>query len=133
MNLKNITWKSLYTHFTSWKNISLFEKALLISAFITCGMFLIVSVPSQMPSDPGLFSDTHPLLESAFMAWIIPLGSFGLFLMRMGLYPGNENAGLWGGVWTLAFANTFFWAFVFWFVARMIKLIKSKITSSSKK
>ncbi len=133
MNLKNLTWKSFWKHFSSWKNVSLFEKAFLVSAVITCAMFFIVSVPSQTATLPGPFSEMHPLLESAFLAWIIPLGMFGLWLLKMDLYPGSEDTRLWGGIWTLAFANTFFWAFVLWFVVRMVKLIKSKITTLKKK
>lgn len=133
MNLKNFTWKSFREHFSSWKHISLFEKSFFVSALITCAAFLMVMLPATHP-DPSDFSNelSPQFLESAFMAWIIPLGLFGFFLLRIGLYPGNEDTGLWGGVWTLAVANTFFWAFIFWIVARVAKIVLAKIAALKK-
>lgn len=130
MNLKNFTRKSFWEHFSSWKRVSLFEKSFFVSALITCAAFLVVTLPATRPDPSDLSNEFSPqFLESAFMTWIMPLGLFGMLLMRIGLYPGNDEAGLWGGVWTLAFANTFFWAFVFWIFARIMKLLRSKIVS----
>lgn len=129
MNLKNITWKSFWKHFSSWKNISLFEKAFLISALGTCGAFLAISIPSQAPSMPGPFSEIHPFLETAFFIWIAPCAAVGLWLMKLGMNPEYIK----GGFWMVAFVNTFFWAFIFWIFARIIKLLRSKIVSLKKK
>ena len=125
--------ESLQRHFSSWKNISLFEKSFLVSTIITCAAFLIATLPATRPNPADFSNEFSPqIIESIFLVWIAPLGYFGIFLMRIGLYPGNEQGGLWGGVWTVAIANTFFWAFIFWLAARVVRFVRSKRTSLKK-
>lgn len=133
MNVKHMTWKSFQHHFSSWKHISLFEKSFFVSLIMTCVAFLLATLPATRPN-PGDFSNefSPQIIESAFLVWIAPLGYFGIFLMRIGLYPGNGQGGLWGGMWTLAIVNTFFWAFIFWLGARAVRFVQSKRTSLKK-
>lgn len=63
---------------------------------------------------------------------LVPIGLLVFYFSRIGLYPGSAEMELWEGFWTMGIANTFLWAVIFWVVARIIKLIKSKMISLSK-
>lgn len=130
MNLKNLTWESFWKHFSSWKNVSLFEKAFFASFVVTNLFFLAFVLPGTRPSPTDLSNELSPqILETASLIWIAPYVVTELLLMKLGMNPEYIK----GGFWIAAFVNTFFWAFVFWFVARMVKLLRSKIVSLKKK
>ena len=123
MKLKNLNWKSFWEHFSSWKRVSLFEKAFLASFVVTNLFFLAFVLPGTRPSPADLSNELSPqMLETASLIWIVPGAVTELLLMELGMNPEYIK----GGFWMVAFVSTFFWAFVFWIFARAIKFVLAK-------
>ncbi len=129
MSMKNILQSICEKFFTFWKHLSLFTKSFLLSSCMTCIFFLLLILPFTRPDPLDLSQSLHPVFAEWFtMLWIVPVAVIGLFFMSIGFYPGNEDTGVWGGVFSIALFNTLLWACIFWIIARMIRLLKKNIS-----
>lgn len=127
MNLKNFTGKSFWKNLFSWKKVSLFEKAFFASFVVTNLFFLAFALPGTRPRPTDLSNELSPqMLETASLIWMAPCAVAGLWLMKLGMNLEYIK----GGLWMVALVNTFFWAFVFWFVARAVKFVLAKGAAS---
>lgn len=129
MNMKNILQSICEKFFTFWKHLSLFTKSLLLSSCMTCIFFLLFILPFTRPDPLDLSQSFHPVLAEWFtMLWAAPVVVVGLLFMWTGFYPGNENAGVWGGIFSVALLNTFLWVCIFYVIFRLVRLLKKNIS-----
>ena len=113
---------------------TLFHKSFLFSLIVTLLMIFAFIFPFTHPSPIDLSFELRPeMLESLLLVWLMPLGLVAQFLLQIGLYPGNEDTGLWGGPIVIFFFVTLFWAVIFYSIARVVQYIRLKVVALKKR